>query len=336
MSAGGTGRHLGRRQLLAAIAGTLACPPVSRAAQRPDPVIGILYAGSFAAITNGSRKAFWRGLAESGYEWGRNVEIEIRQAHNDLGRLPDLARDLVHRQVSVIFVSGSWPAVRAAKAATTTIPIVFANSGDPVRLGLVAGLNRPGANVTGVSDLGSALSAKRLELAKLLVPSASRIALLLVRSSVAFEGELAAAREGAAALSLETFESPVRDAQEIEAAFAAFAQDRADAVCLIPSALLFDRREQVAALAARCRLPAVYPSVEFLQSGGLMSYGTSLAERSYQAGICTGLILNGADPAELPVHRLAQFELGINMRVARALGLAVPARFLALADRVIE
>ncbi len=323
-----------RRDFLAAIAGAAACTPVARAAQRPDPVIGYLYAGSFGTYAE-SVEAFWKGLAELGYVRGRNVSVEFREAHNDLSRLPDLARDLVRREVSVIAVPGSGPAVLAARAATATIPIVFSNAGDPVRLGYVASLSRPGGNVTGVTDFGNELSAKRLELIKLLVPAASRIGILITRNYPAIAREIANAREAASVLSLEIAESVVGNQQEIDAAFAAFAEQRVDSVCITPSPLFVSQREQIVALAARYRLPAVYPFVQFPQIGGLMSYGTSLAERSYQAGVYTGLILKGANPADLPVRRLSRFELVLNMSTARTLGLTVPARFLALTDEVI-
>jgi putative ABC transport system substrate-binding protein len=324
-----------RRDFLAAFAGATACSASSRAAQRADPVVGYLYAGTIADSPGSAMDAFWRGLAELGYTRERNVGIEFREAQNDLSRLPELTQDLIRRQVSVIVVPGSGLAARAAKAATSAIPIVFGNAGDPIRLGLVASLNRPGANATGVTDFGNALSAKRLELAKLLVPTASRFALLIARRYEGIEGELANARDGAPLLSLETVESVVEDQQGIDAAFAAFAEKRADGVCLIPSGLFLNQRQQVVALAARYRLPAIYPFVQFPQAGGLMSYGTSLSERAYQMGIYTGLILNGANPAELPVRRLSRFELVLNMSTARALGLTVPARLLAIADQVI-
>jgi putative ABC transport system substrate-binding protein len=335
MSEAGGGKHMRRREFLAAIAGTLACAPGSRAAQRRDPVIGYLYAGSRGGDPDGE-PAFWNGLAELGYARGRNVSVEYREAQNDVSRLPDLARDLVRRQVSVIFVPASGPALLAAKAATATIPIVFVNSGDPIGMGYVKSLSRPGGNVTGVSDFGDQLSAKRLELLKQLVPAVSRIGILAPRNYAGLAREVDHAREIAPALSLETVKSFVVNLQEIDAALASFAQDRVDGVCFTPGPLFFSRREQVVALVARYRLPAIYPFVEFADVGGLMSYGISVTERSYEAGRYTGLILNGADPAELPVRRLTKFQLAINLSTARALGLTVSARFLALTDQVIE
>jgi|SRR5579871_1527705 len=324
-----------RRDFLAAFAGATALPSIVRAAQRRDPVIGYLYAGVLETRTE-FLATFWQGLAEQGYVKGRNVDIEYREARNDLGRLPDLARDLVGREVSVIAVPGSGPAIRAAKAATATIPIVFSNAGDPLRLGFVTSLSRPGGNITGVSDFGNQLSAKRLELIKMLVPTASRVGALVTRGYTAVAAEIANARLDAPALSLETAVSIVSDQQEIDAAFASFAEQRLDAVYVAPSPLFVSQRAQIVALAARYRLPAVYPFIQFAQLGGLMSYGTSLTERSYQAGLYVGRILNGENPAELPVHRLSRFELVINRRTAEALGLTVPAHLLAITDRVIE
>ena len=331
----GEGERMRRRDFLAAFVGATACSPRARAAQRSDPVIGYLYAGSLGANADG-QGAFWQGLAELGYARGRNVSVEYREAHNDVSRLPDLARDLVQRQVSVIFVPASGPALFAAKAATATIPIVFVNSGDPIRMGYVASLSRPGGNVTGVSDFGDELSAKRLELIKQLVPAASRIGILAPRNYAGLAREVAHAREIASALSLETVASFVVDLHEIDVALASFAQDRVDGVYFTPGPLFFAQREQIVALVARYRLPAIYSFVDFPQVGGLMSYGISVTERSHEAGRYVGLILNGANAADLPIRRLTKFRLAINLSTARALGLTVPAQFLAVTDEVVE
>ena len=324
-----------RRDFLAAFAGVAAFPRPARAAQRSDPVIGYLYAGP-PGTNRDDQAAFWQGLAELGYERGRNVKVEFRAAQDDASRLPALARDLVRRQVSVIYVPASGPALFAVKAATTTIPTVFANSADPVQLGFVASLSRPGGNVTGVTDFGNELSGKRVELMKQLVPAASRIGILAPRNYKGLASEVAHAREAAAALSLETVASFVGSLQEIDATLASFAQDRMDGVYLTPAPLFFTEREQVVALVDRYRLPAIHSYAEFPRIGGLMSYGISVTERQYEAGRYVGLILNGANPAELPIRRLTKFQLVINMRTARALGLSVPASFLALTDEVIE
>ena len=325
-----------RREFLAAVAGMLACTPRARAAQRAYPVIGYLYAGSFGPGPDEVSEAFWKGLAELGYVRGRNVGVEYREAQNDLSRLPDLARDLVHRQVSVIYVPASGPALHVAKAATATIPIVFVNSGDPIRMGYVASLSRPGGNVTGVSDFGDELSAKRLELIKQLIPTASRIGILVPRNYSGLVNEVERAREAVSALSLETVAWLVRTPEEIDTAIASLARDRMDGLYFTPGPMFFGPREELVRQVARYRLPAVYSFSEFAQAGGLMSYGISVTERSYEAGRYTGLILNGANPAELPVRRLTKFELALNLSAAGALGLTVPARFLAITDRVIE
>jgi putative tryptophan/tyrosine transport system substrate-binding protein len=325
-----------RREFLVGIAGVLACTPRSRAAQHSDPVIGVLFAGSFGPDPDQSADAFWKGLAEFGYLKGRNVSVESREAHNDVSRLPELAWDLVRRQVNVIFVPGSGPAVHAAKAATATIPIVFVNSGDPVGMGYVASLSRPGGNVTGVSDFGDQLSAKRLELIKQLVPAVSRIGILAPRRYPGLAREVEGAREVAPALSLKTVETFVVSLREIDAALAAFVQDRVEGLYFTPGPLFFTERQQIVALAARYRLPAIYSFAEFPEVGGLMSYGISVTERSYEAGRYVGLILNGANPADLPIHRLTKFELALNLSTAKALRLSVPARFLAITDQVIE
>jgi len=325
-----------RREFLAAAAGAFACTARSRAAERADPVIGYLFAGSRRADQDNSTDAYWKGLAELGYVKGQNVEVEYRAADNDLSRLPELAQDLVRRQVSVIYVPATGPALFAAKAATTTIPIIFVNSGDPIRMGYVTSLNRPGGNVTGVTDFGDELSAKRLELLKQLVPSTSRIGILAPRNYKGLTLEIAHAREIVRALSLETVLSEVTSLPEIEAALASFAQDRVDGIYVTPGPLFFVLREQVVALMTRLRLPAIYSFSEFTAVGGLMTYGISVADRSYEAGRYTGLVLKGANPAELPVRRLTKFDLALNLSAARTIGLTVPASFLALTDRVIE
>jgi putative tryptophan/tyrosine transport system substrate-binding protein len=330
------GSLVDRRNFLAIVAGAAATPPRSRvAAQDAEPVVGLLYAGSLQSNSE-NMADFWRGVAESGYVRGKNIRAEYREAQYDLSRLPDLARDLVRRKVSIIAVLGTGPAVLAAKAATDTIPIVFSNGGNPIRLGVAASLSRPGGNVTGVTDFGNALSAKRLELIKLLVPTVSRIGIPIMANYRQIAGVVANANEGARALSLETVVSIVDNQQDIGAAFAEFAKKGVDGIYVTPSPLLLAQREQIVALAAQYRLPAIYPFIQFAQAGGLMSYGTSLAERSYQAGRYVGLILGGHKAGDLPIRRIANFELAINMTTAKALGLTVPPDFLALADQVIE
>lgn len=327
---------ISRRPFLAALAGGAAgLLKTSLAAQDAEAVIGLLYAGSLS-MPPGTMRDFWRGLAECGYVRGRNVRVEYREADYDLGRLPDLARDLVRRNVSVLAVLGTGPAVLAAEAATTTIPIVFSNGGNPLRLGVAASLDRPGGNVTGVTDFGNALSAKRLELMKLFVPTVSRIGVMIMANKRQIANVIANTHDGARSLALETVVSIVNNEREIEAAFAGMVQQHVDGIYVTPSPLFLSQRKQIVALAARYRLPAIYPFVQFPEVGGLMSYGTSLAERSYQTGRYVGLILNGHKPGDLPIRRIADFELAINMRTAKELDLKVPSALLALADKVIE
>jgi putative ABC transport system substrate-binding protein len=324
-----------RRDVLAAVAGATAWAARSRAAQRGNVVIGYLFAGTARTDTSDTLP-FWKALAELGYVQGQNARMEYRVADNDVSRLPELARDLVRRQVDVIFVPASGPALMAAKAATSTIPIIFANSGDPMKTGFVPSLSRPGGNVTGVSDFGDELSGKRLELIKQMVPTASRIGILTPRNYAGLSGEVARAREIAPTLSLETVESTAVNLHDIDAALASFAQGRIDGVYFTPGPVFYAQREQVAALAMRYRLPAIYSFSEFSEAGGLMSYGISVAERLYEGGRYTGLVLNGANPGDLPVRRLAKFHLVINLSTAKALGLTIPAQLLALTDEVVQ
>jgi putative ABC transport system substrate-binding protein len=324
-----------RRDVLGAIAGAATWPRVARAQQRRMATIGYLEAGTIAG-NEGSVDAFRRGLAETGYVEGRNVAIEFREAHNDLTRLPELARDLVRLRVDVIVTPNSGAATRAAKVATTTIPIVFSNSGDPIDTGLVTSLSHPGGNVTGVSDFGDGLSAKRLEFLKLLVPTTSVVGLLIGANLAATTRQAAAVREPARSLGIETLVLPLGTADDIDAGFAMLAKKRVDGFCLIPNILFANRHDQVVELERRYRIPGVYPVTFFVQAGGLMSYGSNVSERNYQMGIYAGLILNGRSPADLPIRRLAGFELAINTTTAKALGLTVPPSFLALADKVIE
>jgi putative tryptophan/tyrosine transport system substrate-binding protein len=320
-----------RRDFLAAVAGAATWPTSARAAQRRDPVIGYLVHSTLLPDT-----MFWKGLADHGYVRGQNLAVEVREAHDDVARLQELARELVRRQVSVIVVPSSGPALFAAKRATDSIPIVFFNSGDPLLMGYVASLSRPGGNITGVSDFGVALTAKRIELLKQLVPTISRVAILLTPKMPGLVREIEEVHTNASTLSIETVEAMPGDQPEIDAAFATFAQSRVDGVCLTPSPVFFRHRAQIVALAARYRLPAVYPYIQLPQIGGLMSYGIDVSQRSYEAGVYTARILDGAHPADLPVQRMTKFELALNMPTARTLGIAVPASFLTLTDRIIE
>jgi putative ABC transport system substrate-binding protein len=324
-----------RRDFLTGAGATAAWSLTAKAQERRIPTIGYLYAGSLAEGQD-NLEAFCKGLSETGYVAGQNVTFAFREAKDDLALLPELARDLVRRQVDVILAPGNGAAAVAAKAATATIPIVFSNAGNPMGSGLVTSLSHPGGNITGVADFGIELSAKRLELLKLLVPTASKVAVLAARKQPQAEREIANAQGSARSLGIDIVAEWVSTVENIDAAFATFAQERVDAVCLVTHVLFFGHRERVVDLAARYRLPTVYPFIQYTQSGGLMSYGSSVMERAYQAGVYVGLILKGRKPGDLPVRRLTKFELAINMTTAKALGLTVPARLLALADKVIE
>jgi putative tryptophan/tyrosine transport system substrate-binding protein len=324
-----------RRDFLSAAGAAAAWSLTAQAEDRRVPTIGYLYAGSLAEGQD-NLEAFCKGLSETGYVAGQNVTFAFREAKDNLALLPELARDLARHRVDVILAPGNGAAAAAAKAATATIPIVFSNAGNPIGSGLVTSLSHPGGNITGVADFGIELSAKRLELLKLLVPAVSKVAFLVARKQPQAEREIANARGSAGSLGIDIVAEWVSTVENIDAAFATFAQERVDAVCLVTHVLFFGHRERVVGLAARYRLPTVYPFIQYTQSGGLMSYGSSVMERAYQAGLYVGLILNGQKPGDLPVRRLTKFELAINMTAAKALGLTVPARFLALADKVIE
>jgi putative ABC transport system substrate-binding protein len=241
----------------------------------------------------------------------------------------------VRREVDVILAPGSGAAVLAAKAATATIPIVFSNAGNPAQSGLVASLSHPGGNITGVADFGIELSAKRLELIKLLIPNAATVAFLAARNQPQAVSEIAHAQQAARSLGLDIVVVWVSTLDDVDAAFATFADKHVDAVCMVTNVLFFGHRAWIIGLAARHRVPMVYPFITYTQDGGLMSYGSSLMERAYQAGVYVGLILDGQKPADLPVRRLTKFELAINLTTAKRLGLTVSARFLALTDKVI-
>jgi putative tryptophan/tyrosine transport system substrate-binding protein len=322
-----------RRDVLLAVGAAATWPRFAWAQQRRLPTIGYLAEGSPVPI---QVSEFRKGLADMGYVEGRNVAIEFRSAHNDLARLRELARDLVRLGVDIIVAPGSGAATRAARAATDTIPIVFSDSGDPVTSGLITSLSHPGGNVTGISDFGDGMSAKRMEFMKLLVPGISSVALLIRANNQAAARDTAAAREPARSLGIDTFALPLANAQEIDAAFATLAGKRVDGFCLVPNVLFVNQGKQILDLAARYRIPGAYPIIGFVRHGGLMSYGSGTTERNIQTGIYAGRILNGTKPADLPVYRLTRFELAINMTTAKALGLAVPPRFLALANKVIE
>jgi putative ABC transport system substrate-binding protein len=324
-----------RRDFLAAVGGVATWPSATRAQQRRVPTIGYLDVGTIAANRRENMDAFLKGLAETGYVEGRNVTFEYREAKGDVSLLPELARDLVRQQVDVILSPGGGQAAQAAMAVTSTIPIVFSFAGNPLQAGLVTSLSHPGGNVTGVADFGIELAPKRLEIIKLLLPGLSVVGYLAVPGRLAAD-EVANVTERGRMLGIDVLPAWVNAVGEIDAAFATLAERRVDAVSGMSNVLFFGNRERVIGLAARWRLPTIYPFIQYTQSGGLVSYGASVAERTYQVGIYVGLILNGQKPADLPVRRLTKFELAINMTTAKALGLTVPASFLALTDKVIE
>ena len=331
------GADMRRRELITLLGGAVAAWPLAARAQQPAmPVIGLLDTGSIDSNTRFVRP-FRQGLGEAGYFEGQNVAIEYRWAEGRYDRLPELAADLVQRKVSVIAIPSSTPASVAAKNATTTIPIVFGVGDDPVKLGLVTSLGRPGGNATGINFLTAELGAKRLGLLHELVPTALRIAVLAnptdqVRTASNIKDVEAAAR--AIGLQIHVFSASTTD--EVDVAFAAILRKRMHALLSIPDAYLNTRRVQLATLAARHALPTVYPLRDYVEAGGLMSYGTSLADAQRQVGIYTGRVLKGEKPAGLPVVQPTKFELVINRSTAKALDLEVPATLLASADEVIE
>jgi len=325
-----------RRQFISLLGGAAATWPLAARAQQPAmPVIGFL--GSSAPVDLRARDltAFRQGLRESGYVEGQNVAVEYRWAQDQYDRLPDLAADLVRRLVTVIAAFDTFSAI-AAKAATTTIPIVFASGGDPVKLGLVAGLNRPGSNVTGVTFVVAELGAKQLGLLHELQPGAVRVGVLVDPNFALTQSFVSDVQAAALPIGkqIEVLEAPT--GRDIDTAFARLAQKPIDALLVGPTALFDNRRVQLATLAAYQRVPAIYPRREFAEVGGLMSYGTSITDAYRQAGVYTGRILKGEKPADLPVMQSVKFEFVINLNTARAFGLSFPPGLLAIADEVIE
>jgi putative ABC transport system substrate-binding protein len=305
-------------------------------AQQPIPVIGYLSVGSPESDNIPSRLvAFRQGLSETGYVEGQNVAIEYRWAHGQYDRMPVLAADLARRPVSVIVAPGVPPAL-AAKAATATIPIVFNVGIDPVQSGLVASLNRPGGNVTGVAVLNAELTGKRLELLHEMAPAGAVVALLVNPTNRNLEPEVKAAQDSARSLGLELHILPASTASEIDAAFATLVAQRAGSVVVVGDPFFTSRRAQIVVLAGRHAVPAIYVWRQFTEAGGLMSYGADLADGYRQSSILTSKILKGAKPADLPVQQVVKLELIINLKTAKALGLAIPHTLSARADEVIE
>jgi putative ABC transport system substrate-binding protein len=319
---------------MALLGGAATWPLAVRAQQAAMPVIGFLNPASTEALTDPLR-AFRQGLRDTGYVEGENVAISYAVADNQPERLSALAAELVRRPVDVIVATGGSASV--AKAATTTIPIVFNVNDDPVRLGLVASLARPGGNLTGVNFVTAELVAKRLELLRELVPAVTRVAVLVNPSQPALsQATLRDMEPAARAMGMQIQVLNATTSNEIDAAFASFARQRADALFVSPDPLFLSRRMQLTHLASRHAIPSAYALRDYVVAGGLMSYGTSLTDAYRQVGVYTGRILKGTKPSDLPVVQPSKFELVINLQAARLLGLTVPPTLLARADEVIE
>jgi putative ABC transport system substrate-binding protein len=324
-----------RRAFITLLGAAAAWPLAARARQSAMPVVGLLNVASRETDASGTA-AFLQGLQEAGFVEGRNLAIDYRSAEFRNDRMPALAAALVQRKVNVIAAIGGPATAIAARAATATIPIVFATGGDPVKLGIVASLNRPGANMTGVSFLTNALGAKRLEMLRTLVPTAAAIGLLVDRTNPNTEAETTDILAAARALGLKLLIMQASTEGELDAAFASLVQQRADALIVASQAFFTGRRDQLLALAQRQALPTIYHRRDLVAAGGLMSYGTDISDAFRQAGVYAGRILKGEKPADLPVMQSTRFELVINLKTAKTLGLAVPPSLLAVADEVIE
>jgi ABC-type uncharacterized transport system substrate-binding protein len=325
-----------RREFIRLLGGAAVAWPLAAHAQQPAmPVIGFLNAGSPEAAAH-LVASFHRGLAETGYVEGQNVTIQYRWARGHYGQLPALATELVRQPVNVIATAGGEPTALAAKNATSTIPIVFSAGGDPVKAGLVASLNRPGGNVTGVNQYADVLQGKRLGLLRELVPRANVIGVLMNPNFPPAEQQVRDAQAAARAMGLQIYVMRASTDLEIDAAFETVAQQRISALTVTGDAFFATRREKLAALAARYAVPVMYHFRDYAVAGGLMSYGTMLSDAYRNVGIYTGKVLRGAKPADLPVMQLSKFELVLNLKAAKALGLTFPSRLLAIADEVIE
>jgi putative ABC transport system substrate-binding protein len=325
-----------RREFIAGVGSAAAWPLAARAQQPALPVIGYLDSGSADATADRVR-SFRKGLGETGYVEGRNVMVEYHWLEGQYDRLGALAADLVRRRVAAIATPGTTSAAIAAKAATTTIPIVFAVGEDPVKLGLVTSLAHPGGNATGVNFFSAELVAKRLALLHELVPKAMRVAVLVNPANGPLaETTLREVREAARTIGLQIQVLNATTSNDIDAAFATLAREHPDVLFIAGDAFFIGRRAQLVTLAARDRIPAVYTNREYVAAGGLMSYGTDAADRYRQVGVYTGNILKGAKPADLPVVQSTKFEFVINLQTAKLLGIEVPETLLATADEVIQ
>jgi putative ABC transport system substrate-binding protein len=324
-----------RREFITLLGGAAAWPLAARAQQPATPVIGFLNAASPDGYAERLR-GFRQGLKDEGFGEGENVSVEYRWAESQINRVPAMATELVRRQVSVIVATGGNAATIAAKAATTTIPVLFVTPDDPVALGYVTSLARPGGNLTGINFLGSELGAKRLELLRDLVPATTRVAILYNPAGPTSEPRLSDVQAAARTMGLQIQVFNAGTSHEIDTAFVAMVHERAEALLVIPDPVFNGRRIQLVHLASRHALPAIYWQREFAEAGGLMSYGSSIGDAFRQIGVYTGRVLKGAKPADLPVVQSSKFELVINAQTARMLGLTVPPTMLAHADEVIE
>jgi len=325
-----------RRDFIKAIAATIPWPTAVRAQQPPMPVIGFLSTNTSDAVLPSFVPAFIHGLSEGDFVDGQNVTIEYRWASGQYNRLPGLATELVRRPVNIIVAVGGSASALAAKAATTTIPVIFNLGSDPVKLGLVASLNRPGGNITGVTYLAGSLVPKLLETLHEALPSASTIAVIVNPNFADSEANLQAAQAAARTLGQKLVVLNASTDGEINSAFKSIADQKPSALVVLPDPFFTSRRQQIVALAAYQAIPAIYPWPEYTVLGGLMSYGTSLTDAYRQVGVYTAKVLKGAKPAELPVQEAVKVELILNLKTAKSLGITFPLSLLGRADEVIE
>ena len=324
-----------RRDFLGALGGAVAWPLAVHAQQPTMPVVGFLHTLSPESVPH-FVVAFRQGLKEAGFVEGQNIAVEYRWAHGQYDRLPELAAELVSRQVAVIAALGGEPSPQIVEKATRTIPIVFASNGDPVSEGLVASFNRPGGNATGVTIFGTAAVAKRMQLLKEVVPQATVIGFLMNPTNPNGSSEMEAAQTAASSLGKELLILRASSEGEIDAAFEILAQQRGGALLGATDTFLFGRRDKIVSLAAHYRIPAIYYLPEFAEIGGLMAYGNRITDTYRQIGIYVGRILKGEKAADLPVVQATKYELVINLKTAKALGITIPSGVMAIADNVID